>query len=69
MAYPLEVTVMGRFRVLAAGAPDTVAEIVTFPLPSGMLARVAVLGPMRMHYEKAMSAVLHIGRAFESLPV
>ena len=40
----------------------------TFPLPSGMLARVAVLGPMRMHYEKAMSAVLHIGRAFESLP-
>lgn len=41
----------------------------TFPLPSGMMARVAVLGPMRMHYEKAMSAVLHIGRAFESLPV
>lgn len=40
----------------------------TFPLPSGMLARVAVLGPMRMHYEKAISAVLHIGRAFESLP-
>jgi heat-inducible transcriptional repressor len=40
----------------------------TFPLPSGMVARVAVLGPMRMHYEKAMSAVLHIGRAFESLP-
>jgi len=40
----------------------------TFRLPSGMLARVAVLGPMRMHYEKAMSAVLHIGRAFESLP-
>ena len=41
----------------------------TFPLPSGMLARVAVLGPMRMHYEKAMSAVLYIGRAFENLPV
>ena len=41
----------------------------TFPLPSGMMARVAVLGPMRMHYEKAMSAVLHIGRAFENLPV
>jgi heat-inducible transcriptional repressor len=40
----------------------------TFPLPSGMMARVAVLGPMRMHYEKAMSAVLHIGRAIESLP-
>jgi heat-inducible transcriptional repressor len=40
----------------------------TFPLPSGMLARVAVLGPMRMHYEKAIAAVLHIGRALESLP-
>jgi heat-inducible transcriptional repressor len=40
----------------------------TFPLPSGMMARVAVLGPMRMHYEKAISAVLHIGRAFGSLP-
>ena len=39
-----------------------------FPLPSGMMARVAVLGPMRMHYEKAISAVLHIGRAFGSLP-
>src|SRR6266851_707705 len=36
----------------------------TFPLPSGMLARVAVLGPMRMHYEKAIAAVLHIARAF-----
>ena len=40
----------------------------TFPLPSGMRARVAVLGPMRMHYEKAISAVLHIGRALETLP-
>jgi|SRR5579864_344673 len=40
----------------------------SFPLPSGMMARVAVLGPMRMHYERAMSAVLYIGRAFESLP-
>jgi heat-inducible transcriptional repressor len=40
----------------------------TFPLPSGMIARVAVLGPMRMQYERAMSAVLHIGRAFKMLP-
>jgi heat-inducible transcriptional repressor len=40
----------------------------SFPLPGGMMARFAVLGPMRMRYEKAMSAVLHIGRAFESLP-
>jgi heat-inducible transcriptional repressor len=40
----------------------------SFPLPSGVMARVAVLGPMRMHYEKAMSAVWHISRAFENLP-
>jgi len=41
---------------------------VAFPMPSGMMARVAVLGPIRMHYEKAMSAVLNLRRAFESLP-
>jgi len=39
----------------------------TLELPGGGRARVAVLGPMRMHYEKVMSAVLHIGRAFETL--
>lgn len=36
-------------------------------LPSGRCAKIAVLGPMRMHYERVMSAVLHIGRTFESL--
>ncbi len=36
-------------------------------LPNGVVAKIAVLGPMRMQYEKVMSAVLHIGRAFESL--
>jgi heat-inducible transcriptional repressor len=41
----------------------------TFPMPSGMMARIAVLGPMRMHYEKAMSAVLNIRRAFQYLPM
>ncbi|MDQ2901466.1 MAG: heat-inducible transcriptional repressor HrcA [Acidobacteriota bacterium] len=38
---------------------------VSIHLPSGIVAKIAVLGPMRMHYEKVMSAVLHIGRAFE----
>jgi heat-inducible transcriptional repressor len=37
-------------------------------LPSGMSARLAVIGPMRMDYERAVSAVLHVGRAFGSLP-
>jgi heat-inducible transcriptional repressor len=40
---------------------------VTFEMPGGLLAKIAVLGPMRMQYERVMSAVLHIGRAFESL--
>jgi len=34
-------------------------------MPSGLSAKLAVLGPIRMHYEKVMAAVLHIGRAFE----
>ncbi len=40
---------------------------VTVNLPSGMRARVAVLGPMRMNYERVISAVQQIGRTFESL--
>jgi len=34
----------------------------------GMAAKVAVLGPMRMHYEKVMAAVLSVGRTLQSLP-
>jgi heat-inducible transcriptional repressor len=37
-------------------------------LPGGMEAKLAVLGPMRMNYPKVMSAVLHLGQAFQSLP-
>jgi heat-inducible transcriptional repressor len=36
-------------------------------VPGGMSAKFAVLGPLRMDYQKAMSAVLHVGRAFGSL--
>jgi heat-inducible transcriptional repressor len=35
-------------------------------LPGGLFARIAVVGPMRMNYEKAMSAVLHMGQAFQN---
>jgi heat-inducible transcriptional repressor len=37
-------------------------------LKGGMTAKVAVLGPMRMNYDRAVSAVLHVGRALGSLP-
>ena len=40
---------------------------VTMNLPSGVRTRVAVLGPMRMQYEKVMAVVQEIGRSFESL--
>lgn len=39
---------------------------VRFGLPNGLEAHVAVLGPMRMNYSRAVSAVLHVGRAFKS---
>ena len=41
---------------------------VSVSLPGGMDAKIAVLGPLRMDYSRAMSAVLHVGRALGSLP-
>jgi len=35
---------------------------------SGLGARIAVLGPMRMHYSRVMSAVLGVGRALQNIP-
>jgi heat-inducible transcriptional repressor len=37
-------------------------------LPSGVSAKLAVLGPMRMNYGRVMSAVLNVGQAFRNLP-
>ncbi len=39
---------------------------VRFDLSGGLLAHVAVLGPMRMNYSRAVSAVLHVGQAFRT---
>ena len=38
----------------------------TVRLGSGLPAKVAVLGPMRMHYERVMAAVLQTSRALEN---
>lgn len=35
-------------------------------LPNGLSAVIAVLGPMRMNYGRAISAVLHVGQAFQN---
>jgi heat-inducible transcriptional repressor len=40
---------------------------VSVTLPGGISGKIAVLGPMRMNYERVISAVLHVGRAFGSL--
>jgi len=40
---------------------------VTVDLPSGARARLAVLGPMRMHYERVIPAVQQMARTFENL--
>jgi len=42
---------------------------ISISLPGGLAAKIAVLGPMRMNYGRAMSAVYHVGQAFGSLPV
>lgn len=42
---------------------------VTVAMPGGFSAKIAVLGPMRMNYERVISAVMHMGQAFQSLTV
>ncbi|HLH02993.1 MAG TPA: heat-inducible transcriptional repressor HrcA [Bryobacteraceae bacterium] len=39
---------------------------VRFSLQGGLSAHLAVLGPMRMNYNRALSAVLHVGQAMKS---
>lgn len=39
---------------------------ISFQMPSGIWAKIAVLGPMRMHYERVMGAVLQTRRALEA---
>ncbi len=40
---------------------------IPFFIPGGISARVAVLGPMRMHYERVISAVVNMRRALETV--
>ena len=40
---------------------------ITFWMPGGISAKVAVLGPMRMHYERVISAVVNMRRALETV--
>ncbi|SRR5581483_3012977 len=40
---------------------------IAYRMPGGLTAKVAVLGPLRMHYGRVMSAVLELGRALETV--
>jgi heat-inducible transcriptional repressor len=42
---------------------------VSVALAGGLSAKIAVLGPMRMNYARAISAVAHMGQALQGLPV
>jgi heat-inducible transcriptional repressor len=57
-------------RVGLAEAHPTMSELsiigISVNLPSGLSGKIAVVGPMRMNYEKVISAVLHVGQAFGS---
>ena len=59
-------------RVGLAEAHPAMGELsiigITVSLPSGLSGKIAVLGPMRMNYEKVISAVLHVGQAFGTFP-
>jgi heat-inducible transcriptional repressor len=58
-------------RVGLGDAHPAMAELsligITFTLPGGVSGKVAVLGPMRMNYERVISAVMHVGQAFGSI--
>ena len=38
----------------------------TIRMANGLPVKIAVLGPMRMHYERVMMAVLHTSRALQA---
>jgi transcriptional regulator of heat shock response len=58
-----------QVRVGLAEAHPTMRELaligLSFTMPTGMMTKIAVLGPMRMHYERVISAVLNIARVLE----
>jgi heat-inducible transcriptional repressor len=58
-------------RVGLGEAHPAMAELsligISVTLPGGVSGKIAVLGPMRMNYERVISAVMHVGQAFGSI--
>lgn len=65
---PGEVAVQVGLRDLHPAMAELSLIGITVTTPGGLAARVAVLGPMRMRYEKVMAAVWNVGRALQKLP-
>ncbi len=59
-------------QVGLASAHPTMGELsligVTVQMPSGVSGKLAVIGPIRMNYERVMSAVIHVGQALGQTP-
>lgn len=63
---PGELAVRVGLREAHPAMRDLALIGVTVRMASGMPAKVAVLGPMRMHYGRVMTAVLETGRALQN---
>ncbi len=59
-------------QVGLGSAHPTMGELsligVTVQMPSGVSGKLAVIGPIRMNYERVMSAVVHVGQALCQTP-
>jgi heat-inducible transcriptional repressor len=64
---PGELAVHVGLGALHPSMRDLALVGMTVRMPSGLPAKVAVLGPMRMQYERVMGAVVHTSRALESV--
>jgi heat-inducible transcriptional repressor len=63
---PGELAVRVGLEVAHPAMKDLALIGMTIRMASGLPAKVAVLGPMRMHYERVIAAVLQTSRALES---
>jgi heat-inducible transcriptional repressor len=63
---PGELAVRVGLREAHPAMRDLALIGITVRMASGMPAKVAVLGPMRMHYGRVMAAVLETGRALQN---
>lgn len=62
-----EVSVKVGLREIHSSLEDLSLIGFSVNLPTGLTAKVAVLGPLRMNYAQVVSAVMHVGETLESL--